>query len=133
MLPITTLTAAFLASLYIALAFNVIGLRRRHHVSIGDAGHADLAMSIRAHGNLAEYLPICLILLGLAELNAAPPGVTGLFAVLIIAGRCMHAYAFLFDRERFQWRVRGMQLTFIAIGGLALYDAARALMTVFAG
>ena len=131
MLPITTLTAALLAVLYIALAFKIIGLRRQHRVSIGDDGHTDLAVSIRAHGNLAEYMPISLILLGLAELNAAPAGLTGIFAILILAGRGLHAYAFLFDREHFKLRVRGMQLTFIAIGGLALYDAARAVLSLW--
>lgn len=82
MLPVTTLTAAVLGLFYVWLAIQVIRLRNHHHVSTGDGGHHDLTLAIRAHGNCAEYLPISLILLGLAELNQGEPlcagGVRGL-------------------------------------------------------
>ena len=121
MLPITTLTTAFLSLFHVWLAFQVIHLRRRLRVSMGDGGHQELTRAIRAHGNCAEYLPISLILLGLVELQRGHPWVLGAFAALIITGRVLHAMAFLRETAHLPRRVRGMQCTFIAIIGLALY------------
>lgn len=123
MLPVTTLTAAALGLFYVWLAIQVIRLRRRHKVSTGDGGYPDLTLAIRAHGNCAEYLPISLILLGLAELNQGLPIVLAGFAGLMITGRALHALAFLSDKTHLSRRVLGMKLTFIAISALALYAA----------
>lgn len=123
MLPITTFTATLLGLGLFWLALQVIRLRRHHHASLGDQGHRDLALAIRAHANFTEYAPISLILLGLAELNGGHALVLAGFAVLMVAGRLLHAWAFLHDRELSWTRVRGMQFTLLAIAGLALYDA----------
>lgn len=131
MLPITTLTAALLGLCLFWLALQVIKLRRRHHVSLGDKGHKDLALAIRAHANFTEYAPISLILLGLAELNGGHPLVLAGFAAFLLAGRLLHAWAFLHDRELSWTRVRGMQFTLLAIASLALYDAGLALAQVW--
>lgn len=128
MLPITTLTAAVLGLFFVWLALQVIRLRRSHKVSTGDGGHRDLTLAIRAHGNCAEYLPISLILLGLAELNQGQTWVLAGFAGLIVTGRALHALAFLSDKAHLRRRVLGMQLTALAIIGLALYDAGLVVM-----
>lgn len=127
MLPITTLTAALLGLCQFWLTLQVIKLRRRHHVSIGDQSHKDLALAIRAHANFTEYVPISLILLGLAELNGGHPLALAGFAVLMLAGRLLHAWAFLHDRELSWPRVRGMQFTLVTLASLAVYDAGLAL------
>jgi uncharacterized protein len=122
MLPVTTLTASVLGLFYVWLAIQVIRLRRNHKVSTGEGGHHDLTHAIRAHGNCAEYLPISLILLGLAELNQGETWVLAGFAGLIVAGRAFHALAYLGKTAHLPRRILGMKLTFIAINGLALYD-----------
>ena len=71
MLKVTALLASLLGLMYVWLAVKVVMLRRYHRVSIGGAGHNDLEMAIRAHGNFSEYVPISLILLACAELNNA--------------------------------------------------------------
>jgi len=119
MLKVTALLGSVLGLMYVWLAVKVVMLRRYHRVSIGGAGHNDLEMAIRAHGNFSEYVPISLILLACAELNNAHRMVVIVFAILIFLGRMFHAYAFLFSKQHFKMRVRGMALTFTALIGLA--------------
>ncbi len=66
-LIITALTAASLAILLVLLALNTIRLRMKYSAAFGDAGHQDLVSAIRAHGNLSEYMPIGITLIGLLE------------------------------------------------------------------
>lgn len=66
-LIITALTAASLAILLVLLALNTIRLRVKYRAAFGDGGHQDLVSSIRAHGNLSEYMPIGITLTGLLE------------------------------------------------------------------
>lgn len=124
MLPVTTITASLLAGLYIWIAFKVIGLRRLHSVSTGDGGHPALTMAIRAHGNLTEYVPIALILLLLGELNKGYLPILAILAGALVAGRVLHALAFLNDNRHMERRVLGMKLTFFSIGSLAIYNLA---------
>lgn len=66
-LIITPLTAASLAILLVLLALNTIRLRMKYRAAFGDGGQQDLVSSIRAHGNLSEYMPIGITLIGLLE------------------------------------------------------------------
>lgn len=73
--------------------------------------------------------PIFLILLGHAEINGLPIWTINFLGMLFLIGRIMHAYSLLKDEEYQtasnlvsypKWRIRGMILTFIAIGSLAI-------------
>jgi uncharacterized membrane protein YecN with MAPEG domain len=66
-LIITALMASALALLLVLLAANTIRLRMRYSAAFGDGGQQDLVSAIRAHGNLAEYMPIGITLTGLLE------------------------------------------------------------------
>ncbi|HCO65571.1 MAG TPA: hypothetical protein DIT60_12395, partial [Alcanivorax sp.] len=65
----TALYAALAALIILALAANVVRLRLRHGVSLGDGGRGELNRAIRAHGNAVEYTPVILILMALLEGN----------------------------------------------------------------
>lgn len=122
--PATTLAAVALAALYLRLAFGVIRLRRRHQIRLGTGGHADLEAAVRAHANFAEYVPLALVLLLLAEVNHAAWPLTAIAAALLVYGRVTHAAAL--QRDDIPRRVTGMKATF---GAIAL--AATASLTTF--
>jgi hypothetical protein len=111
---ITPVYAAALTLLYIVLSVRVISLRRANRVSLGDAGQADLRGRIRAHGNFAEYVPLGLILLLLAEMTGAAPALLHLSGLLLLLGRLAHAYA-LSGPGRFAFRTAGVLMTFAAL------------------
>lgn len=114
---ITALVASFLAILYIRLSLNVVKLRHKHKLPLGDGGIEEIQRAIRAHGNFGEYVPIALILLLCLELNQAPALLVGFLGLLLIAGRLIHHRGVSRHEQTYSQRVRGMQLTF---GCLAL-------------
>jgi len=109
----------------LVLALLVVGGRRRHKISLGDAGNADLQRAVRAHANAAEYIPAaCVGLLALALLDTASPlwllHASGISLTVgrIFHGAGLHAGAINFGR------MIGILLTWIAlllIGGGLIY------------
>lgn len=125
---ITPIYAAILGLMLVGLSINVIKGRRKFGVGVGDADNIEMKRRIRAQGNLAEYAPIFLIMLGYAEHGGLPVWAVHLFGLVFWAGRVMHAYSVLkaeqYDNHKLTanpiWRIRGMICTFNCIGLLAL-------------
>ena len=122
-LPVTTLTAALLALIYVVLAALVIRGRMRERTGLG-AGHSAVAMgqehtapllvAIRAHANFGEYVPLALILMGLAEMGRSPrPLLLGVGAMLVV-GRLLHPYGLARPAPN-PYRALGAVLTIAAI------------------
>lgn len=124
MLLVTSIFASILALMFIKLSFNVISFRRKNKVSIGGGGVDELERAIRAHGNFAEYVPLGLFLIGALELNEAPLELVAPLGVLLIAGRYFHAKGINQPPPEFTNRVRGMKLTFAALGMSAVANIA---------
>ena len=115
-MPITAFYAALLAGLFVVLSFRTIGRRREAKVEIGTATRdgsddRELLRRVRVHANCAEYAPIAIVLLGLAEsLKAAPIWLHVLGAALLV-GRVIHAYGLSQSPHNLPLRVGGMVLT----------------------
>lgn len=91
LLPITGLYAGLLALLFIALSINVIRFRLKYKVGLGDGNEKVLAKKVRIHGNFAEYIPLALILLAVAEINGASTMLLHSMGALLFVGRFLHA------------------------------------------
>lgn len=124
MLVTTAVIASILALMFIKLSFNVIGFRRKNKVSLGAGGVDELERAIRAHGNFAEYVPFGLFLIGALELNGAPLELVALLGMILILGRFFHAKGINEPPPIFTNRIRGMKLTFAALGLSALANVA---------
>ena len=124
----TPLYAAILGLMMIALSIHVIKGRRKFGAALGDADNIEMKRRIRAQGNLAEYAPIFLILLGYAEYGGFPAWAVHACGMIFIAGRVMHAYSVLKAEQYVDhqltgnpvWRIRGMMCTFNLIALLAI-------------
>ena len=126
-LPITAIFASLLALLFFRLSIRVIELRRSNKVSLGDGGHEDLKRAVRGQANCAEYGPIAVMLILIAELQSPGQILTVVLAVLAAAfllGRVMHGYAFAATAGSSSLRVRGMQLTLLPLVLLAILNIA---------
>lgn len=119
---ITLVLSSLLGLMCVWLSLQVVKYRRKYQISLGDGGNDELAKAIRAHGNFIEYVPLSLIMLGAAELNHANQFLVLGFALIILLGRCFHAYAFLGGGEHFKPRVLGMKFTLYGILALALFN-----------
>lgn len=88
---ISGIYAGLCGALLLALSAQVVGLRRRYQVGIGSGGEQELERAIRVQANFIEYTPITLILLVLAELQAASPWLLHGAGLLLVIGRALHA------------------------------------------
>jgi len=64
--------------------------------------------SIRAHSNLAEYVPLNLFALYLLESQGAPLLLSHVLGFSTLLGRLLHAYGITQNNENFKFRVTGI-------------------------
>jgi uncharacterized membrane protein YecN with MAPEG domain len=83
--------AAILAFFYIFLTIHVVQMRRRARVALGTGRHEALTRAIRAHGNFAEYVPFCLVMLSLSALLGASSLLIIIGGLLLVVGRIAHS------------------------------------------
>lgn len=121
MLAVVPFYAALLALMFVALSIRVIKTRRQERVAIGDDGNPRLRRIIGVHNNFAQYVPLALLLLAFIELAAAPLLLVHILCLMLLVGRCIHAYGVSQESENFRFRALGMRLTFAAIALAALY------------
>jgi uncharacterized protein len=88
---ITALYAGLLGVLYLVLAGRVVAERRRAKVGLGTGGDAALERAVRVHGNFAEYVPVFLLLLLVAELNGAAMLLLHALGAAFVLARIGHA------------------------------------------
>lgn len=123
-LSVTPIYAGILAFLYVYLAFAVIRRRYRDRIPLGDGGNDSFLRTMRAHGNFSEYVPLALLLMVAAELGGAAAGVLHAIGALLLVGRTVHAWCFLFNKRNLRMRVAGMAMTLTAIataGGVSVW------------
>lgn len=107
--------AGLRALLFVFLSLRVIRFRRMAGISLGDGGDEELRRRMRAHANFAEYVPLALILMALAEYQGQPAWIIHLVGVPLVAGRAAHAYAVSQAPQIMPLRVAGMIATITAI------------------
>jgi uncharacterized protein len=107
----TALYAAGLGLVFAALSVRTLRLRRKLRIRLGDAGHPDMLRAIRAHANFAEYVPLCLGLMCLAELQAAPTWLVHAMGIALVIARLSHAHAMTRADQKIIFRIIGVSLT----------------------
>jgi len=116
----TPLYAGLLAVLFLFLSWQVIALRQRRNLSVGDGGDAAMLKAVRVQANCAEYSGLGLILLLLAELQGAPGWLIHGLGATLLAGRVLHAVGMGRSPQIMPARVAGMILTLSMIGIAAI-------------
>ena len=128
MMTVTPLYAGLVGLLFVFLSTRVVHTRREKQVSIGDGDHSELSKRIRVQGNCAEYAPLALILLGMAELQGAPGWVLHALGLMLLAGRVLHAVGLGATPQKVNARIVGMALTFLMIIIAALANIGHAII-----
>lgn len=118
-MQVTMIVAGMLGLSMLGLGMSVVQFRMKARISLGDGDNPDLQTRIRAHGNAAEWIPIGLILLFLAEQAQGAHWLVVAGAALLLAGRLLHPLG-LRNRSPNLARTLGMLFTWAAIGGLAI-------------
>ena len=127
-LPITGVFAAVIGILLLFLSAVVVKYRIKYRMGMGIAEDRDFEAAVRAHGNLVEYAPLTLLMLGVAELNGVANGLIYWVGMAFVAGRILHAWGMLQGQGGpHKARMVGILLTWAAI----LIIAVLLLLNVF--
>ena len=121
---LTAIYASILCLFFLFLSVRVIGLRGNPVFAVFSFGKDwpdALERAIRAHGNFAEYTPLFLILLYLAESMGMTPASLHAYAASFCAGRLMHGICFAVMRRNLFLRVGGTILTLSPLLFLAVW------------
>jgi uncharacterized membrane protein YecN with MAPEG domain len=84
--------AGILGLMYFLMSARISLMRGRTRVLIGHADNQVLHRAIRAHANFAEYVPLCLILIGLVALLGFSAWVIHALCLILIAVRLIHVW-----------------------------------------
>lgn len=114
-MPITLLYAALIALLLVALTYQVMRARVAITVDPARISAEKVERIARVHGNLTEYAPTALILLGLLEINQAPALLLHGLGVLLVVSRLLHAWGLTRHPVVSFGRIVGIQGTLMMI------------------
>ena len=117
---VTPLYAAALGVLFVLLSVRVIVARRSRRLGFGAGGDPGMEPRIRIHANFAEYVPLALILLFMAESLGANALWLHLLGGSLLAGRLAHAILLSFESTDDLGRILGMTGSQVAILGGAV-------------
>ena len=124
MFQVTAIYAGLLALMMVFLASQVVRLRGKHQITIGDGGNPSMLVGNRVFGNFAEYVPMALVTMMLAESAGTPSWAIHGLGVALVAGRIAHALGLRHDRGTTPGRFVGMNLTWgvmLSAGFTAVY------------
>lgn len=96
-------------------SWNVVQLRRKHQVGIGDGGIPELARMMRVFGNHIEYAPLGLILLIGLEFVDAPVWYLHICGGALLTGRVLHAMGLSKSIGKTPARTLGVLLTWTSV------------------
>jgi len=89
-MPVFFVCAGLIGLLAVILTVNIARLRGKKKINLGDGGDKEMQAAIRAHANLIEFAPLCLLLIYFVSDFHGFRVVAGLSVVLLVA-RVLHA------------------------------------------
>ena len=113
-LAVTPIYAAILAFFFIAASFYVSFARGKTGVRLGDGGNLTMLVAIRRHGNMAEFVPIALLMMAFGELTGLSATWLHICGVLLLVGRVVHPFGITEHGGPIVARVVGQLRTYAA-------------------
>ena len=89
-MPVFFVCAGLLGLLAVVLGLNVARMRGAKKVNLGDGGDPEMLAAIRAHANLIEWAPICLLLIYIAS-DFYGFWIVACLSAVLLAARVLHA------------------------------------------
>jgi uncharacterized protein len=118
--PVTALYGALNAIFNIVLASRISVARGRHGVSMGTGESRELLTMVRAHGNNAEFMPLAVLMMLIAELSGGSSMFLHVMGGSLLVTRIAHAVGMPM-RAPNPLRFVGTAGTWIVILGASVY------------
>lgn len=116
---LTAVYGGLLGLMFLVLSLAVAWGRFRFGAHHGDAGQELLRRLIRIHANFAEYVPLTLVLIGLAEAQGRPPALIHALLAILLVARLLHPLGMLApvaSQRQFVLRAPSMLATWAVMG-----------------
>jgi uncharacterized membrane protein YecN with MAPEG domain len=120
-MEITLFYTSLITLLAIFLAYKVGIARGRSKTLLGEGDSSSLLQAIRSHGNLVEYAPLAMIMLGLLEMSQVDDLKLHLLGSLFFVSRILHAYGLSISSESTPYRVLGTIGTWVIMLAMSIY------------
>jgi uncharacterized protein len=122
MAPHITALYAALIGIWAVVLSNYVSINRGRLKTLhGDGGNPEMAAIIRRHANLTEYVPLALILLGLAETSGLSAWWTHALGGLLVVSRLVHPFGISVSNPGSPLRIAGTVGTHIVTLGSAVF------------
>ncbi len=89
-MPVFFVCAGLIGLLAVILTVNIARLRGQKKINLGDGGDPEMRAAVRAHANLIEFAPLCLLLIYIVSDFYGFTLVATLSVVLVVS-RALHA------------------------------------------
>ena len=89
-MPVFFVCAGLLGLMAVLLSLNIGRMRGAKKISLGDGGDPEMIAAIRAHANLIEFAPLCLLLNYMAS-DFYGFWTTAVLSALLLLARVLHA------------------------------------------
>ncbi len=109
--PVTSIYAALILLIAVALVFWITGARRSSKVGLGDGGDEELLRRMRSQANLIETAPLLLIAMGMMELNGMPDWFMHIFGIILVIARVVHPIGMTNRYPQYPFRFGGTVAT----------------------
>jgi uncharacterized membrane protein YecN with MAPEG domain len=117
---VTALYGSLNAIFNIALAARVALQRGKSKVSIGEGNAPELTLAIRIHANNAEFVPLAILMMLLAELCGGSPFILHVAGGILLVSRLSHVVGMPRPAPNL-FRAAGVTGTWVLIVGLAAW------------
>ncbi len=117
---VTALYGSLNAILNVYLANRVSTVRRKEKVGLGDGESKELLTAIRIHGNNAEFVPLAIVMMLLAELCNGSSIVLHVYGGLLFVARLAHAFG-MPKRAPNPFRFGGTAITWVGIVAISAW------------
>lgn len=118
--PVVALYGALNAIFNVFLANNVSTVRRKEKVGLGLGSSKDLETAVRVHANNAEFVPLALVMLLIAELMGGSSLVLHCLGGTLLVARVLHAIGLPRKAPNVP-RFAGTALTWMMIVGTSVW------------
>jgi hypothetical protein len=117
----TALYTSVLAFMFLVLSYNVILLRYRYNIPVGDGGNEQMQKLIQARANFVDYVPLGLIMLLILEKEAVPELMLHAMGGTIVFSRLLQGWGLSMSAGGSFGRVAGALLmhAVLIVGALA--------------
>lgn len=103
--------AALFGLIYVFLSFQVIRIRMRLKIGLGDGKDRQLTRAIRVHGNFSEYVPLTLLLIFFVEVLSKNVFIIHILSISLLVARISHIYGVSQIKENIKFRMFSLFIT----------------------